>query len=346
MTTDDQGPKLTRRAFLGLPPEDLTNNKGEKSEGQSTQKTQNKRRSSQKSKSFQRRVSKRLSILSRSIERLIVRMRHEWATNLSRISSTGITLGVVIVLLVLAPLSVPASATMDASTGEDVQSNEAIEAQEQALTLLNELESLDSKPGADVSTTVIGAINDDLAQGNASYRENDFAQAKQHYDEAARKAQDALTQAYIDRSELLLNSSSSYLQDLRDGGYQTSDMSVLSERVDRLQSRSQSVESLRDARELHTDAEALKEDIESDTPSTQTVAVVNSLLGIWGVVLIVVLSASVFGIGGATGAVVDRRLRDSDDGDDENRTRRAVTGASNSRGHNRPSRDTRVQNKD
>lgn len=249
-------------------------------------------------------------------------------------------------LLVLAPLAGTASAGLGGSAPDAVQSSEAIDSQERALTLLSELEMLNEKEeGVDVSATVFGAIEDDLAQGNASYRENNFAEAKQHYDEAAQKARAALTKGYINRSELLLNASSAYLQALRDDGYQTSDMVVFAQRIDRLETGAQSVNSLSEARNLHADAVDLKQDIESGTPDKQTVSAVNFLHSIQGLALLAVVGLGTFGIGGVVGVAIDRFRRDDDDEDDDQRVN-PVSDASGTAGQSHRGDDGRVNYED
>lgn len=285
---------MTRRAFLGLPPEDLTKSDDgeETNRNRSTQSADGESQSSRDRESLRHHVSRQISSLS---------------------------LGFVVVLLVLAPLVGTASAGLGDSVATNVQPSEAIDSQERALTLLSELEGLDGKEGVDVSATVFGAIDDDLAQGNASYRENNYAEAKQHYDEAAQKARAALTRGYINRSELLLNGSSAYLQTLRDDGYQTSDMAVLAQRLDRLETRTQSVDSLSEARNLHADTVALKQDIESETPDKQTVSAVNFLHSIQGLALLAVVGLGTFGVGGVVGVVIDRYRRDDGDEPEDQR---------------------------
>jgi hypothetical protein len=317
MASDHSPYKLTRREFLGLPSEDLTS--GEK--GSTT------KRMSEDSKRERQRNHPGQSLRGRLSEHL-----------------PAVVLTVTLVVLVVATLGGPVSAAESAQMSGDVQSSETIDAQERALALMTELERLDSKSGVDVSETVTGAIRDDLAQGNASYRENNFEEAKQHYDEAAEKARSALTKAHVQRSELLLNSSSSHIRSLESHGYRTADISMFVQRIENLRLRSESVDSLGDARDLHRDARTLEQDVLAGTPSPKMVAVVDMLLGGWGVALIAMFGMSLFGIGGVIGIRIDRRLRNRDN--DEQQPRRPVTGASNKTGQVQQPRGSRVEYED
>lgn len=243
-----------------------------------------------------------------------------------RLSRWVILAGLVLALLTVGLLSASVMATADGSASDTVQPEEAVESEERALELREELEGLDGQLGIDVSPTVFGAIDDDVAQGNALYRENNFEEAKQQYDEAIQQATGALTQGYLDRSEMLLDSSKSYLQDLRNEGYQTADMAVLAQRTQRLEQRMQSVDSLDNARDLHGDLETLHNDVESNTPSRWTVTVVSTLSSIHGVVLVGLAMLSLVAIGGYVGVKIDRRRRDKES--TEETTRKAVSDSS------------------
>jgi tetratricopeptide (TPR) repeat protein len=256
----------------------------------------------------------------RSRDTGVVTLRHR------RLSSRIILTGLGLALLVVGLLSASVVAVANGSASDTVQPEEAVESEERALELREELEGLDEQPGVDVSPTVFGAIDDDIAQGSALYRENNFEEAKQQYDEAIQQATGALTQGYLDRSEMLLDSSKSYLQDLRDEGYQTADMAVLAQRTQRLEQRMQSVDSLGDARDLHGDLETLHNDVESDTPSKRTVTVVSTLSSIHGVVLVGLAMALLVAIGGLVGVKIDRRRRDKES--TEETTRKAVSDSS------------------
>jgi hypothetical protein len=219
----------------------------------------------------------------------------DWDLSMSRI----ITIGAAVMLVMTAIIGVAAG-----QSGDDrVTDDDAIEEQERALRLLEELRTLADKDGVAISNTVFGSIRDDLAQGNTSYRAGAYANAQEHYHSASEQARSALVRSYTARTNLLLNASAGQLGALERRGFHTYEVNQLQEQVQRERDRLRAAESVAAARSSHDRAESIRAEVQA-LPTPTHVWIATRLVSPWAVAVVALLLT----IGAIIGAAINRSI--------------------------------------
>lgn len=216
-------------------------------------------------------------------------------TNGRRPSHLGRSSILLVSVMLVVSATIPAGAAALQSSPEP---EDALEARERALDKLDRLEELDATTSVDVDWSVTRSIEDQIQQGNVSFRSGNYSAAIAHYEQAITQAKAALTRVYTEHSGLLLNASQAHLQKLEEAGYDRADVTTLQQQRQALEQRRQNIDSFADARDVHRDAAALHNDVD-ELPEPQFVRFVD---GYYTMVvplqIILMLLAAVLGAAG------------------------------------------------
>jgi len=183
-----------------------------------------------------------------------------------------------------------------------VTAEEALNAQDQAQTRLEQLRQLAAE-GAEIDQSVIRSVESHIEQGQLDFRTEEYCAATDVFETAHTQASAELVRAYRSQTELLLNASAGQLGALERRGFHTYEVNQLQERVQRERDRLHSADSVAAARSSYERAKSIRGGVRA-LPTPTQVWIAERLVSPWAVAVIAVLLA----IGAIIGAAIDRSI--------------------------------------
>lgn len=220
-------------------------------------------------------------------------------------------------LVLLCTLMIASQGLAMTVSAQDTTAGEALSEKETAEALLDDLRSLNDTDEVSVDSQVIQNIGRQLNEGQIHFERAEYTSAQEAWSTATEQARATLKQAYIDRSRLLLAASAEHLENREEAGLVDAERADLVTRQEELNATLQEVDSLAEARQVHSEAEALHTEV-SDLPEPWAISVGVFLEEYWFAppIFFVAFAWGVFALGRRMGADTEVNVTETtDEGD-------------------------------